>query len=50
MPVTVTLMGRGDRGAVPLARLAWPLAMVLAGIGCINTMSSRPLAARPAAC
>ncbi|AFT86294.1 DMT family transporter [Paraburkholderia phenoliruptrix] len=36
LPVTVTLMGRGDRGAVPLARLAWPLAMVLAGIGCIN--------------
>ncbi|MBW0447803.1 DMT family transporter [bacterium M00.F.Ca.ET.228.01.1.1] len=36
LPVTVTLMGRGDRGAVPLARLAWPLAMVMAGIGCIN--------------
>ncbi|WP_013588777.1 DMT family transporter [Paraburkholderia phenoliruptrix] len=36
LPVTVTLMGRGDRGAVPLARLAWPLALVLAGIGCIN--------------
>ncbi|MFM0695122.1 DMT family transporter [Paraburkholderia graminis] len=36
LPVTVTLMGRGDRGAVPLARLAWPLAVVMAGIVCIN--------------
>jgi drug/metabolite transporter (DMT)-like permease len=36
LPVTVTLMGRGDRGAVPLARLAWPLAIVMAGIVCIN--------------
>ncbi|WP_027799502.1 DMT family transporter [Paraburkholderia dilworthii] len=36
LPVTVTLMGRGDHGAVPLARLAWPLATVMAGIACIN--------------
>ncbi|GAB7523837.1 DMT family transporter [Paraburkholderia sp. 2C] len=36
LPVTVTLLGRRDRGAVPLARLVWPLAMVLAGIACIN--------------
>jgi drug/metabolite transporter (DMT)-like permease len=36
LPVTVTLLGRRDHGAVPLARLVWPLAMVLAGIVCIN--------------
>ncbi|HEX7909095.1 MAG TPA: DMT family transporter [Paraburkholderia sp.] len=36
LPVTVTLMGRRDHGAVPLARLVWPLAMVMAGIACIN--------------
>jgi drug/metabolite transporter (DMT)-like permease len=36
LPVTVTLAGRGDHGAVPLARLAWPLAVVMAGIVCIN--------------
>jgi drug/metabolite transporter (DMT)-like permease len=36
LPVTVTLAGRRDRGAVPLRRLAWPLAMVIAGIVCIN--------------
>jgi drug/metabolite transporter (DMT)-like permease len=36
LPVTITLLGRRDHGAVPLARLAWPLAMVLAGIACIN--------------
>ncbi|HEY4353414.1 MAG TPA: DMT family transporter [Paraburkholderia sp.] len=36
LPVTVTLLGRRDHGAVPLARLVWPLAMVLAGIACIN--------------
>jgi drug/metabolite transporter (DMT)-like permease len=36
LPVTVTLLGRRDRGAVPLARLAWPLAVVMAGIVCIN--------------
>ena len=36
LPVTVTLLGRRDRGAVPLARLVWPLAMIAAGIVCIN--------------
>ncbi|ASL45681.1 Inner membrane protein YtfF [Burkholderia sp. AD24] len=36
LPVTVTLLGRRDHGAVPLARLAWPLTMVMAGIVCIN--------------
>ena len=36
LPVTVTLLGRRDHGAVPLARLAWPLAMIAAGIVCIN--------------
>ena len=36
LPVTVTLLGRRDHGAAPLARLVWPLAMVLAGIVCIN--------------
>lgn len=36
LPVTVTLLGRRDHGAVPLARLAWPLATVMAGIVCIN--------------
>ncbi|WP_175770074.1 DMT family transporter [Burkholderia anthina] len=36
LPVTVTLLGLGDRGAVPLRRLAAPLALVIAGIVCIN--------------
>ena len=36
LPVTVTLVGRRDHGAVPLRRLALPLAMVVAGIACIN--------------
>jgi drug/metabolite transporter (DMT)-like permease len=36
LPVTVTLLGRRDHGAVPLTRLVWPLAMVVAGIACIN--------------
>ncbi|HEY3596989.1 MAG TPA: DMT family transporter [Paraburkholderia sp.] len=36
LPVTVTLLGRRDHGAVPLTRLAWPLAIVVAGIACIN--------------
>ncbi|MCA8094558.1 DMT family transporter [Burkholderia anthina] len=36
LPVTVTLVGLGDHGAVPLRRLAAPLALVIAGIGCIN--------------
>ncbi|PTB19955.1 EamA family transporter [Trinickia symbiotica] len=36
LPVTVTLAGRRDHGAVPLGRLIWPLALVMAGIVCIN--------------
>jgi drug/metabolite transporter (DMT)-like permease len=36
LPVTVTLAGRRDHGAVPLKRLVWPLALVTAGIVCIN--------------
>jgi drug/metabolite transporter (DMT)-like permease len=36
LPVTVTLAGRHDAGAVPLARLRWPLLLVVAGIVCIN--------------
>jgi drug/metabolite transporter (DMT)-like permease len=36
LPVTVTLVGRRDHGAVPLRRLVWPLATVAAGIACIN--------------
>jgi drug/metabolite transporter (DMT)-like permease len=36
LPITVTLMGRHDHGAVPLARLALPLAVVAAGMACIN--------------
>jgi drug/metabolite transporter (DMT)-like permease len=36
LPVTVTLAGRRDHGAIDLRRLFWPLAMVVAGIVCIN--------------
>jgi len=36
LPITVTLMGRNDHGAAPLRQLAWPLAVVAAGIACIN--------------
>lgn len=36
LPVVVTLMGRKDHGALPLARLALPLLLVAAGIACIN--------------
>ncbi|MBB2927882.1 DMT family transporter [Paraburkholderia silvatlantica] len=36
LPVTVTLFGRRDHGAVPLSRLVWPLAMIAVGIVCIN--------------
>lgn len=36
LPVTVTLAGRRDHGAVELKRLAAPLLLVLAGIACIN--------------
>lgn len=36
LPISVTLMGRRDHGAVPLRELAWPLLTVLAGIACIQ--------------
>lgn len=36
VPVSVTLLGRRDHGAVPLARLLAPLAVVAAAIACIN--------------
>ncbi|CAN7325248.1 DMT family transporter [Trinickia sp. LjRoot230] len=36
LPVTVTLAGRRDHGAVPIGQLAMPLALVIAGIVCIN--------------
>ena len=36
LPVTVTLAGRHDHGAVPLVRLTFPLGLVAAGIACIN--------------
>lgn len=36
LPITVTVLGRRDHGAVPLSRLIWPLLVVAAGIVCIN--------------
>jgi drug/metabolite transporter (DMT)-like permease len=36
LPVTVTLAGRRDHGAVELRRLVGPLLLILAGIACIN--------------
>ncbi|VVE71117.1 multidrug DMT transporter permease [Pandoraea anapnoica] len=36
LPVTVTLVGSRDHGALPLSKLAGPLALVVAGIVCIN--------------
>jgi len=36
LPLSVTLAGRRDAGAVPLRVLAWPLLVVAAGIACIN--------------
>ncbi|MBF8757822.1 DMT family transporter [Pseudomonas guariconensis] len=36
LPLTITLYGRNDSGAVPLVRLAGPLALILAGMLCIN--------------
>jgi len=36
LPISVTLMGRRDQGAVPLRRLVLPLLVVAAGIACIN--------------
>jgi drug/metabolite transporter (DMT)-like permease len=43
LPVTVTLIGSRDRGAVPLARLAPALILATAGIFCIS-MASPPAA------
>jgi drug/metabolite transporter (DMT)-like permease len=36
LPITVTLLGRHDHGAVPLRQLALPLLVVASGIACIN--------------
>jgi drug/metabolite transporter (DMT)-like permease len=36
LPVTVTLAGRRDHGAIDLRRLVGPLMLILAGIACIN--------------
>ncbi|MDQ1816054.1 DMT family transporter [Massilia sp. CCM 9210] len=36
LPITVTLLGRKDHGAIPLSQLALPLLVVAAGIACIN--------------
>jgi len=36
LPISITLLGRKDHGAVPLRRLALPLLVVAAGIVCIN--------------
>ena len=36
LPISVTLIGRKDHGALPLRRLALPLLMIGAGIACIN--------------
>lgn len=36
LPLSVTLLGRRDHGALPLRQLAGPLALVVAGIVCIN--------------
>jgi drug/metabolite transporter (DMT)-like permease len=36
LPLSVTLLGRRDHGALPLRQLAWPLSLVVAGIACIN--------------
>src|SRR5690349_214952 len=41
IPVAVTLLGRRDRGAVPLARLALPLLIVAVAIACINVDAFR---------
>lgn len=49
VPVTVTLLGRRDAGAVPLRQLALPLLLVVAGIVCINleTLLFDPAPQRP---
>ena len=36
LPLSITWLGRRDAAAVPLARLAWPLLLVLGGVLCIN--------------
>jgi drug/metabolite transporter (DMT)-like permease len=36
LPLSVTLLGRRDHGAVSLRVLAWPLLLVAAGMVCIN--------------
>ena len=36
LPLSITWLGRRDAGAVPLARLAWPLLLVIGGVLCIN--------------
>lgn len=36
LPISVTLVGHKDHGAVPLKQLTWPLLLVAAGIACIN--------------
>ena len=36
LPVTVTLAGAREHGALPLRRLAWPLLLAGAGIACIQ--------------
>jgi len=36
LPISVTLMGRKDHGAVPLRQLAMPLLVTASGIACIN--------------
>lgn len=49
LPLSVTLLGRRDHGALPLRRLAWPLTLVVAGIVCINVDVFTHAAARHAA-
>ncbi|MDO8071580.1 DMT family transporter [Janthinobacterium sp. SUN176] len=36
LPLSVTILGRKDHGALPLRQLAWPLLVVALGIACIN--------------
>lgn len=36
LPITITLLGRKDHGAIPMSQLALPLLVVGAGIACIN--------------
>ena len=36
LPLSVTIIGHKDHGALPLRRLAWPLLVVALGIACIN--------------